>query len=259
MASVCGSSLSLMDAGVPLKGVVAGIAMGMIYDEETGKYEILSDIQAQEDFLGDLDFKVAGTEKGITALQMDCKIKGLPLEVVGKVFAQAKGSLAYIRGEMNKALSAPRPSVSQYAPSILSLKIPVDRIREVIGKGGEVIQKICKDFSVEVDITDDGLVSITAKLRDNGQAALDFITALLRGVEVGDEYEGKVVKILDGVGAIVELGRGQSGMIHISKIAKERVERIESYVNVGDMVKVKVLVVDKEKGRIGLERMLPEA
>ena len=259
MASVCGSSLSLMDAGVPLKGVVAGIAMGMIYDEETGKYEVLSDIQAQEDFLGDLDFKVAGTDKGITALQMDCKIKGLPLEVVAKVFAQAKGSLAYIRGEMNKALSSPRGSVSEYAPSILSLKIPTDRIREVIGKGGEVIQKICKDFSVEVDINDDGLVSITAKLRDNGQAALDFITALLRGVEVGDEYEGKVVKILDGVGAIVELGRGQSGMIHISKIAKERVERIESYVNVGDIVKVKVLVVDKEKGRIGLERMLPPA
>ncbi len=256
MASVCGSSLSLMDAGVPIRAMVAGVAMGMVYDDDTGKYEILSDIQAQEDFLGDLDFKIAATERGITALQMDCKIAGLKLEVIRNVLAQAKGALGYIRGEMQRELAAPRPELSPHAPSILSLTIPVDRIREVIGKGGETVQKICRDFSVEVDIKDDGFISITAKNQENGQNALQFIRDLLKEVEVGEILDGKVVKILDGVGAIVELGK-QSGMIHISKIAKERVERIESYVNVGDQVKVKVLSVDKEKGRIGLERIAP--
>jgi polyribonucleotide nucleotidyltransferase len=256
MASVCGSSLSLMDAGVPIRAMVAGVAMGMVYDEDTGKYEVLSDIQAQEDFLGDLDFKVAGTEKGITALQMDCKIAGLNLDVVKRVLSQSKGALDYIRGEMKKELSAPRGTLSQYAPSILSLTIPVERIREIIGKGGEMIQKICRDFSVEVDVKDDGFVSITAKNQENGENALAFIKELLREIEPGEIHEGKIVKILDGVGAIVELGK-QSGMIHISKIAKERVERIEAYVNVGDIVKVKVLTVDREKGRIGLERIVP--
>ncbi|MDQ1344082.1 MAG: polyribonucleotide nucleotidyltransferase, partial [Patescibacteria group bacterium] len=257
MASVCGSSLSLMDAGVPIRAMVAGVAMGMVYDDDTGKYEVLSDIQAQEDFLGDLDFKIAGTEKGITALQMDCKISGLSLEVVKRVLDQSKGALAYIRGEMAKELAAPRKELSPNAPSILSLTIPVDRIRELIGKGGEMIQKICRDYSVEVDVKDDGFVSITAKTQENGQGALKFIQELLREIEPGEIHEGKIVKILDGVGAIVELGK-QSGMIHISKIAKERVEKIEAYVNVGDVVKVKVLTVDKEKGRIGLERIVAE-
>jgi polyribonucleotide nucleotidyltransferase len=244
-----------MDAGVPIRAMVAGVAMGMVYDEDTGKYEVLSDIQAQEDFLGDLDFKIAGTEKGITALQMDCKIAGLKLEVVKRVLEQSKGALGYIRGEMTKELAAPRSELSPFAPSILSLTIPVDRIRELIGKGGEMIQKICRDFAVEVDVKDDGFVSITAKTQENGQGALKFIQELLREIEPGEILEGKVVKILDGVGAIVEFGK-QSGMIHISKIAKERVEKIESYVNVGDVVKVKVLTVDKEKGRIGLERIV---
>ena len=257
MASVCGSSLSLMDAGVPIKAMVAGVAMGMVYDDDSGKYEVLSDIQAQEDFLGDLDFKVAGTERGITALQMDCKIAGLSLEVVKRVLEQSKGALGYIRTEMAKELAAPRKELSPNAPSILSLTIPVERIRELIGKGGEMIQKICRDFSVEVDVKDDGFVSITAKTQENGQGALAFIKDLLREIEPGELLEGKVVKILEGVGAIVELGK-QSGMIHISKIAKERVEVIEKYVNVGDMVKVKVLAVDKEKGRIGLERVVAE-
>ncbi len=257
MASVCGSSLSLMDAGVPIRAMVAGVAMGMVYDDDTGKYEVLSDIQAQEDFLGDLDFKVAGTERGITALQMDCKIAGLSLEVVKRVLEQSKGALGYIRTEMSKELAAPRKELSPNAPSILSLTIPVERIRELIGKGGEMIQKICRDFSVEVDVKDDGFVSITAKTQENGQGALKFIQELLREIEPGELHEGKVVKILEGVGAIVELGK-QSGMIHISKIAKERVENIEKYVNVGDVVKVKVLTVDKEKGRIGLERVVAE-
>lgn len=258
MASVCGSSLSLMDAGVPIRCPVAGIAMGMIYDENTNKYVILSDIQAQEDFLGDMDFKVARTAKGITALQMDCKIKGLSLKVVADVFAQAKESLSYILGEMSKSIAAPRSQLSPFAPSILSIRVPVDRIREVIGKGGETIQKITKDFSVEVDVTDDGLVSITAKNQDNGKAAYDFIVKMMRGIEVGEVAQGKVVRILDGIGAIVDLGSGKSGMIHISKIARERVMDIGKYLKIGDSVDVRVLSVDKENNRIGLERIIPE-
>lgn len=258
MASICGSTMSLMDAGVPIRALVSGIAMGMIYDDETGKYVVLSDIQAQEDFLGDLDFKVARTDKGITALQMDCKIKGLGIEVLGKVFEQAKGALAHIRTEMTRELSSPRPNLSPYAPFILSIMIPVDRIREVIGKGGEMIQKITKNFNVEVDITDEGMVSVTAKNGESGNAAIEFITKLLKDIEPGETYTGKIGKILEGVGAIVDLGSGKSGMIHISKIAKERVTNIEHFVKLGDMVTVKVLTVDKEKGRIGLERIIPE-
>ncbi|MFA6090162.1 MAG: polyribonucleotide nucleotidyltransferase [Candidatus Gracilibacteria bacterium] len=258
MASVCGSTMALMDAGVPITALVSGVAMGMIYDDETGKYIVLSDIQAQEDFLGDLDFKVTRTDKGITALQMDCKIAGLSMEVVGKVFAQAKISLEHIRVEMTRELSVPRTSLSPYAPFILSITIPTDRIREVIGKGGEMIQKITKDFSVEVDITDEGMVSVTAKNQETGRAAIAFITALLKDIEPGEMYTGKALKILEGVGVIVDLGSGKSGMIHISKIAKERVENIEHFVKMGDIVTVKVLTVDKEKGRIGLERIIAE-
>jgi len=258
MASVCGSTMAMMDAGVPITALVSGVAMGMIYDDETGKYIVLSDIQAQEDFLGDLDFKVARTDKGITALQMDCKIAGLSMEVVAKVFAQAKGSLDHIRTEMTKELSAPRASLSPYAPFILSITIPTDRIREVIGKGGEMIQKITKEFSVEVDITDEGMVSVTAKNQENGKMAIEFITKLLKDIEPGENYTGKALKILEGVGVIIDLGSGKSGMIHISKIAKERVENIEHFVKMGDMVTVKVLTVDREKGRIGLERIVKE-
>lgn len=258
MASVCGSTMSLMDAGVPIRALVSGVAMGMIYDDETGNFVILSDIQAQEDFLGDLDFKVARTDKGITALQMDCKIKGLKMEVIGKVFEQAQKALAHIRTEMTQELSAPRSNLSPYAPFILSITIPVDRIREVIGKGGEMIQKITKDFIVEVDITDEGMVSVTAKNQENGKAAIIFITALLKDIEPGETHTGKVAKILEGIGAIIDLGSGKSGMIHISKIAKERVTNIEHFVKIGDMVVVKVLTVDKEKGRIGLERVISD-
>jgi len=209
MASVCGSTMSLMDAGVPIKAMVAGVAMGMIFDEETGKFVILSDIQAQEDFLGDMDFKVARTEKGITALQMDCKISGLTMEVIRSVFDQSVEAISYIMGEMKKSLDAPRSELSPYAPFLLAIFVPEDKMREVIGKGGETIQGIEKNFGVEVDLQDDGHCTITAKTQESGQKALDFIKNILKDIEVGDEYEGKITKILDTVGAIVELGKGK--------------------------------------------------
>jgi len=175
MASVCGSTMSLMDAGVPIRAMVAGVAMGMIYDEDTGKYEILADIQAQEDFLGDMDFKVARTDKGITALQMDCKIAGLKMEVIKNVFDKSIDACGYIMGEMKKCLSEPRAELSPYAPFLLAVFVPEEKMREVIGKGGETIQGIEKDFGVEVNLEDDGKCTITAKTQEAGQAALAFI------------------------------------------------------------------------------------
>ncbi|EKD29623.1 MAG: hypothetical protein ACD_78C00334G0006 [uncultured bacterium (gcode 4)] len=258
MASVCGSTMALMDAWVPIKALVSGVAMGMIYDDATGKYVVLSDIQAQEDFLGDLDFKVAGTDKGITALQMDCKVKGLAMEVIGKVFAQATGSLSHIRAEMTQELKASRPNLSPFAPFILSIFVPEAKMREVIGKGGETIQGIERTYGVEVNLADNGQCSITAKNQISGQAALDVIKGILKDDEIGDILEGKVVKIIEGVGAITEWAKGKSGMIHISKIAKERVVNIEDFLKVGDIVQVKIIAVDKEKGRVGLERIIAE-
>lgn len=260
MASVCGSTLSLMDAGVPIKAMVAGVAMGMIFDEETGKYVILSDIQAQEDFLGDMDFKVARTEKGITALQMDCKISGLSMDVIRDVFVKSVDATGYIMGEMKKSLSAPRAELSPYAPFLLAIFVPEDKMREVIGKGGETIQGIEKNFGVEVDLKDDGHCTITAKSQEAGQAALNFIKNILKDIEVGDEYEGKIIKILDTVGAIVELGKGKEGMIHISKFGvPTRVENVNDVAKVGEIVKVRVYKVEKDKGRIGLEKILSES
>ncbi len=257
MASVCGSTMSLMDAGVPLKAMVAGVAMGMIFDEETGKYEILSDIQAQEDFLGDMDFKVARTDKGITALQMDCKISGLSMAVIRDVFAQSQGAIAYIMDEMKKCLDAPRPALSPLAPFLLAVMVPEEKMREVIGKGGETIQGIEKEYGVEVNLDDDGKCTITAKTQEAGLAALAFVKNILKDIEVGDIYEGKIVKILDTVGAIVEIARGKEGMIHISKFGvKERIDNVNDVAKMGEIVKVRVYNVDKEKGRIGLEKIV---
>lgn len=256
MASVCGSTMSLMDAGVPISAMVAGVAMGMIYDEDTGKYEILADIQAQEDFLGDMDFKVARTDKGITALQMDCKIAGLSMDVIRGVFARSVDACGYIMGEMKKCLSEPRTELSPYAPFLLAVFVPEDKMREVIGKGGETIQGIEKEYGVEVNLEDDGQCTITAKTQEAGKAALEFIKWILKDIEVGDVYEGKIVKILDTVGAIVELGKGKEGMIHISKFGvPQRIANVNDVAKVGEIVKVKVYNVDKEKWRIGLEKM----
>jgi polyribonucleotide nucleotidyltransferase len=257
MASVCGSTMALMDAGVPITAMVAWVAMGMIYDESTGKYEILADIQAQEDFLGDMDFKVARTDKGITALQMDCKIAGLSMQVITEVFAKSVDATGYIMGEMRKCMSAPRSDLSPYAPFLLSVFVPEEKMREVIGKGGETIQGIEKEFGVEVNLEDNGTCTITAKDQVSGKAALDFIKNILKDIEVGDIYEGKIVKILDTVGAIVEIARGKEGMVHISKFGvKERIDNVNNVAKVGEIIKVKVYSVDREKGRIGLEKIV---
>jgi len=256
MGSICGSCMSLMDAWVPIKSLVSWVAMGMIYDEETGKYEVLSDIQAQEDFLWDMDFKVAWTDKWITALQMDCKIKWLSLEVIAKVINQSKWAISYIKTEMTRNLSEPRKELSQYAPFIMSMKIATDRIREVIGKWWETIQKITKDFDVKVDITEEGLVSVTAKNQEQWKNAIDYITKMLKWMEIWDTGIGKVARILDGIGAIIDLWQNKSWMIHISKLSKERVAKVEDVVKVGEMVDYKVLSVDKESGKIGLERVV---
>lgn len=257
MASVCGSTMSLMDAGVPIKAMVAGVAMGMIYDEDTGKYEILADIQAQEDFLGDMDFKVARTTKGITALQMDCKISGLSMDVIKQVFGKSVDACGYIMGEMQQCLAAPRAELSQYAPFLLAVFVPEEKMREVIGKGGETIQGIEKEYGVEVNLEDDGQCTITAKTQEAGKAALEFIKGILKDIEVGDVYEGKIVKILDTVGAIVEIAKWKEGMIHISKFGvPQRIANVNDVAKVGEIVKVKVYAVDREKGRIGLEKIV---
>ncbi len=257
MASVCGSTMSLMDAWVPIKAMVAWVAMGMIYDEETWKYEILADIQAQEDFLGDMDFKIARTPKGITALQMDCKISGLSMDVIRSVFEKSVGATGYIMDEMKKCLSAPRAELSQYAPFLLAVFVPEEKMREVIGKGGETIQWIEKEFGVEVNLEDDGQCTVTAKTQEAGKAALEFIKWILKDIEVGDIYDGKIVKILDTVGAIVEIARGKEGMIHISKFGvRERIDNVNNVAKAGEIVKVRVYSVDKEKGRIWLEKIV---
>ena len=250
-ASVCGSTLALMDAGVPIKAPVAGIAMGLIKDPESGKVAILSDIQGLEDFLGDMDFKVAGTKDGVTAIQMDIKIKGIDEQILKTALAQAKEGRMHILGKMTDVLSKPRPQLSKYAPKIESFNIDPDKIREVIGSGGKVINKIIDDTGVKIDINDDGLVLIASSDIDMIEKAKKMILSIAKDPEVGDEFTGEVVRILQ-FGAFVEIAPGKDGMIHISKLSKERVEKVEDVVNIGDNVKVKVIKID-DKGRIDLK------
>ena len=250
-ASVCGSTLALMDAGVPIKAPVAGIAMGLMKDESQNKVVVLSDIQGLEDFLGDMDFKVAGTEHGITAIQMDIKIKGIDKEILQTALAQAKVGRMHILGEMLKVLPAPRKELSKYAPKIISFTIDPEKIREVIGSGGKVINKIIEETGVKIDITDDGTVFIATSDAEMSERAKQIILSIAKDPEVGDEFQGKVVRIMD-FGAFVELAPGKDGMIHISKLSKERVEKVTDVVNIGDQVKVKVIKID-EKGRIDLK------
>lgn len=253
MASVCGSTLALMDAGVPIKAPVVGIAMGLVMNEETGEYKILSDIQAQEDFLGDMDFKVAGTGRGITALQLDIKIKGLKLKLLEEAIKQAKEGQAYIWSQMEKTISKPRPNLSKYAPLIMNLKVDVNDIARIIGKGGETIQGMTKEFGVEINIDDDGTVIITAPDQESGNAVIKRIEQITYKPKAGDEFEGKVVKIME-FGAFVEMVPGVDGLVHISKLAKERVNRVEDVVKVGDKIKVKLAQID-EQGRYNLHRI----
>lgn len=249
MASVCGSTLSLMCAGVPLKKPVSGIAMGLVMDKETGKYKILSDIQGMEDFAGDMDFKVTGTPDGITALQMDIKVKGLSLDLMKEALDQAKEGRLFILNKMIEAVPVTKP-MSKYAPLILSVRIDPDMIGLVIGKGGETIQGMTKEFEVEIDIADDGLVTITSPTQEGGQKALDRIKQITHTPEVGEVFTGKVVKIME-FGAFVEIAPGKDGLVHISELSNQRVNNVEDVVKEGDMLKVKLLKID-EKGRLSL-------
>ncbi len=248
MASVCGSSLALMDAGVPLKAPVAGIAMGLIKEGE--QYAVLSDILGDEDHLGDMDFKVAGTSNGISALQMDIKIDGITEEIMRTALAQAKRGRLHILGEMAKVISASRTEMSEYAPRLITMKIHPDKIREVIGKGGSTIRSITEETGATIDINDDGTVVIASVNREDGDAAKKRIEQIVSDVEPGRIYEGKVVKLMD-FGAFVTILPGKDGLVHVSQISKERVEKVSDKLHEGDIVKVKVLEVDKQ-GRIRL-------
>ena len=251
-ASVCGSTLALMDAGVPISAPVAGISCGLITDED--KWMTMIDIQGLEDFFGDMDFKVAGTKKGITSIQMDLKIDGLTPEIIKNAFeVTRKGRFQIIDEVILPCIAAPRDDVSKYAPNMISLKIPVDKIREVIGTGGKVIQKICADTGAKIDIEDDGSVFIAAVDKENGYKALGIINAIVNDPEPGDLFIGKVTRILSNVGAFVEIAPGKEGMVHISKLDKKRVAKVEDVVSVGDEIKVMSLGID-EKGRLNFSR-----
>ncbi len=248
MASVCGSSLALMDAGVPIKSPVAGIAMGLV--KEGDDFVVLSDILGDEDHLGDMDFKVAGTAEGVTALQMDIKIQGITEEIMKVALAQAKQGRLHILGEMANALTTPREELSEFAPRLITIKIHPDKIREVIGKGGSVIQAITKETGTQIDIQDDGTIVIASVNAAAGQAAKSRIEQITSDVEPGRIYEGKVVKLMD-FGAFVTISPGKDGLVHVSQISNERVEKVSDKLKEGDVVKVKVLEVDKQ-GRIRL-------
>ncbi|MBN6149698.1 polyribonucleotide nucleotidyltransferase [Xanthomonas sp. AmX2] len=248
MASVCGSSLALMDAGVPVKAPVAGIAMGLV--KEGDDFVVLSDILGDEDHLGDMDFKVAGTAEGVSALQMDIKIEGITEEIMKQALAQAKAGRLHILGEMASALTGPRSELSDYAPRLLTIKIHPDKIREVIGKGGSTIQAITKETGTQIDIQDDGTIIIASVNAIAAQAAKARIEQITSDVEPGRIYEGKVAKIMD-FGAFVTILPGKDGLVHVSQISSDRVEKVGDVLKEGDLVKVKVLEVDKQ-GRIRL-------
>ncbi|WP_031433198.1 polyribonucleotide nucleotidyltransferase [Methylomarinum vadi] len=248
MASVCGTSLALMDAGVPTKAPVAGIAMGLI--KENDQFAVLSDIMGDEDHLGDMDFKVAGSENGITALQMDIKIDGITAEIMENALEQAKRGRLHILGEMNKALSSTREEMSDFAPRIISFKIDPSKIREVIGKGGATIRGITEQTGASIDLTDDGVVNIASVDKAAGEEARRIIEEITAEVEVGKTYEGKVVRLMD-FGAFVTILPGKDGLVHISQISDERVEKVSDKLSEGDIVKVKVLEIDRQ-GRVRL-------
>ncbi|MCP4283455.1 MAG: polyribonucleotide nucleotidyltransferase [Gammaproteobacteria bacterium] len=248
MASVCGTSLSLMDAGVPIKSPVAGVAMGLI--KEGDKFAVLTDILGDEDHLGDMDFKVAGTANGVNALQMDIKIDGITREIMEIALEQAKAGRLYILDEMNKAISAPREEMSEHAPRIVSFKIDPDKIRDVIGKGGTTIRAITEETGATIDVSDDGMIKVFSVDKAAGEDARKRIELITADVEVGTIYEGKVARLMD-FGAFVTILPGRDGLVHISQICEERVEKVSDKLSEGDIVKVKVLEVDKQ-GRVRL-------
>ena len=248
MASVCGATLALMDAGVPIKAPVAGIAMGLIKDPETGKVAILTDIQGLEDFLGDMDFKVAGTEKGITAIQMDIKIKGIDEAILRQAIAQANVGRKHILGKMLECIPEVKPELSKYAPRIISFQIDPSKIGDVVGKQGKVINKIIEETGVKIDIEDDGTVCIAATGNDGQlERAKAIVLSIAKDPEVGDMFIAEVVRILPKVGAFCELAPGKDGLIHISRMSEKRIESVEEVLHIGDMVKVEIIKIG-EKG-----------
>ena len=255
-ASVCGSTLALMDAGVPIKAPVAGIAMGLIKNEEQGKVAVLTDIQGLEDFLGDMDFKVAGTTEGITAIQMDIKIKGIDESILKRALEQARLGRLEILDKMKAVIAEPRPELSKWAPKIVSFEVDPDKIGDIIGKGGKTINKIVDDTGVKIDINDDGVVFVASNDMTAINKAKNIIETIVRDVEVGDIYEGVVTKIMENdkgqFGANVNFAPGKDGMIHISKLSDKRVDKVTDVVNVGDIVLVKVIKID-EKHRVDLK------
>jgi polyribonucleotide nucleotidyltransferase len=259
MAATCGSTLALMAAGVPITAPVSGIALGLVSDEEKGKYIILSDLQDEEDFGGDMDFKLTGTAKGITAIQMDIKIKGLPDSVFKEALERSKKGRAEILAVMLSAISEPRKELSPFAPRIETVQVHPDDIRLVIGKGGETIQKITKETGVEIDIEDSGLVFITSANGEAMEKAKEWIQGIVAKPEVGKIYKAKIVRIIPGVGAIAEFLKGKDGMIHISELQWQRTENVEDVVNVGDEVEVKCVEYDAMEGktRLSLKQMTP--
>ncbi|MFH1709789.1 MAG: polyribonucleotide nucleotidyltransferase [bacterium] len=250
MASTCGSTLALMDAGIPISAPVSGIAMGLI--KEGDKVAVLSDIQGIEDFLGDMDFKVAGTSKGITALQMDIKIKGISIEIMRKALEQAKLGRAFILSKMTELISNPRQELSQFAPRVITLSVPIDKIGLVIGPGGKNIKRIIEETGVQVDIEDDGRVFITGADVKGAEAAKNIIEGMTAEAEIGKTYLGKVTRIMN-FGAFVEIMPGKEGLVHISQLAERRVAKVEDVVKVGDEIKVKVVEID-DQGRINLSK-----
>jgi polyribonucleotide nucleotidyltransferase len=248
MASVCGSSLALMDAGVPITSPVAGVAMGLI--KEGDSHAVLTDIMGDEDHLGDMDFKVAGTTTGVTALQMDIKIEGITREIMQQALAQANEGRIHILGKMAEAISVPREEMSKFAPRYITMKINPERIRDVIGKGGATIRSITEETGASIDIDDSGTVKIASVDYEAGQEAKRRIELITADVEVGHVYEGRVAKLMD-FGAFVTILPGKDGLVHISQICEERVQNVSDKLSEGDHVKVKVLEVDKQ-GRIRL-------
>jgi len=248
MASVCGSSLSMMDAGVPIKAAVAGVAMGLVL--EGARFQVLTDILGDEDHLGDMDFKVAGTREGVTALQMDIKVEGITPEIMRVALAQAREGRLHILDQMGKVLPEPRAKMSEWAPSIITLKIDPEKIRDVIGKGGAVIRQITEETGTTIDIENDGTVKIASVLGTAGREAQRRIELITADVEVGRIYEGRVAKLMD-FGAFVTILPGRDGLVHISQISNERVERVSDKLKEGDQIRVKVLEVDRQ-GRVRL-------
>ncbi|MFA5859994.1 MAG: S1 RNA-binding domain-containing protein, partial [Elusimicrobiota bacterium] len=250
MASVCGGTLALMDAGVPIKSTVAGISIGLVYEE--GKYVLLTDIQGEEDHAGDMDFKVAGTRKGVTAIQMDLKTPGVALSLLKEALEQAKSGRFAIMDIMEQTIGQSKKELSTYAPRMVQVKVPVNKIREVIGPGGKIINKIQDETGATISIEDDGTTSISAPNGESLKAAKEWVEGIIAEVEIGKIYTGKVTRV-ENFGAFVEVLPGKEGLVHISQIAQHRVQNVTDEVNLGDTIKVKAMEIDS-KGRLNLSR-----